>query len=152
MIVAVHVAVAVARAVGMFVLMLVGVRRIVIVVVALAVFVGMVVVVRMAVGRSVDMGMFMLVIVPMMVIVGMVVGMAVPRAIFMYVVVVVAVGLLPVHDRFLSGLEICDLHIPLFPTSAGPAHQAASSSSMDLMFSSSPLRRCRLWLPQGQGV
>ena len=89
---------------------------------------------------AVGMDVIMFMVLTMLMIVAVIVlavAMTMARAIGMHMIVGIAA-----HGDFLAGLKIEDCRPGLVPTSAMSTHQATScSSSMLLMFSSSPCNR-----------
>src|SRR5208282_568873 len=97
------------------------------------------------------MQIFAIVLVPM--IMPMLMRMAVSCAVGMHVLMrlSIIVGIAS-HRRFLSRLQIEDCRVGLAAASAMSTHHAASISSIDFTFSSSPLNRVNRYEPQAQAA
>ena len=118
-------------------------------------------IVRVAVARAVGMNMLMQmtmtgffeVEMPMvMLAVAMIVAVPCTVSVDVLVNVVMKVALVVRDGAHAARRKIDDRGLGTAVASACRAHQAASSSCIDFMFSSSPLRRSTFRLPHGHGV
>lgn len=118
-------------------------------------------IVRVAVARAVGMNMLMQmtmtgffeVEMPMvMLAVAMIVAVPCTVSVDVLVNVVMNVALVVRDGAHAARRKIDDRGLGTAVASACRAHQAASSSCIDFMFSSSPLRRSTFRLPHGHGV